>query len=263
MSPGALPTGALTGYVDVAQIVLYAFFLFFFGLVFWLRREDRREGYPLEAEVTGRLKSPDPILIPSPKLFHLADGKIKQAPQADMVPDRNFEGRKREPWPGAPLEPTGADPMFAHVGPGSWVSRDDAFDHTFDGQKRIVPLRVATHFMVHEDGPNPIGMSVFGADSQVAGTVSDIWIDRGESFARYYEVELGAGARRVLMPVTFCRTGRFSRTVKTEALLARQFADIPPHADPDAVTLLEEEKIIAYFGAGTLYATPQRAETLL
>ncbi|TXM99400.1 photosynthetic reaction center subunit H, partial [Methylobacterium sp. WL103] len=30
-------------------MVLYAFFLFFFGLVFWLRREDRREGYPLEA----------------------------------------------------------------------------------------------------------------------------------------------------------------------------------------------------------------------
>ena len=44
-----MPTGALTGYVDVAQVVLYAFFLFFAGLVFWLRREDRREGYPLES----------------------------------------------------------------------------------------------------------------------------------------------------------------------------------------------------------------------
>lgn len=41
-----MPTGALTGYVDVAQVVLYAFFLFFAGLVFYLRREDRREGYP-------------------------------------------------------------------------------------------------------------------------------------------------------------------------------------------------------------------------
>jgi len=29
------------------------------------------------------------------------------------------------------------------------------------------------------------------------------------------------------------------------------------------VTLLEEEKIMAYFGAGTLYATPERQEPLV
>ena len=49
-----MPTGAITGYVDVAQLVLYAFFLFFAGLVFYLRREDRREGYPLENEAVAR-----------------------------------------------------------------------------------------------------------------------------------------------------------------------------------------------------------------
>ena len=31
----------------------------------------------------------------------------------------------------------------------------------------------------------------------------------------------------------------------------------------EQVTLLEEEKIMAYYGAGTLYATPQRQEPLL
>ena len=36
------------GNLDVAQIVLYAFCVFFAGLIFYLRREDRREGYPLE-----------------------------------------------------------------------------------------------------------------------------------------------------------------------------------------------------------------------
>jgi photosynthetic reaction center H subunit len=30
--------------------------------------------------------------------------------------------------------------------------------------------------------------------------------------------------------------------------------------NPEQITLLEEEKIMAYFGAGTLYATPQRQE---
>jgi photosynthetic reaction center H subunit len=31
----------------------------------------------------------------------------------------------------------------------------------------------------------------------------------------------------------------------------------------DQVTLLEEEKIMAYYGGGTLYATPQRQEPLV
>ena len=46
--------GAITSNIDVAQVVLYAFWIFFAGLVFYLRREDRREGYPLESEVGRR-----------------------------------------------------------------------------------------------------------------------------------------------------------------------------------------------------------------
>ena len=42
-----MDTGSITGYVDVAQLVLYAFWIFFFGLIIYLRREDKREGYPL------------------------------------------------------------------------------------------------------------------------------------------------------------------------------------------------------------------------
>ena len=51
--------------------------------------------------------------------------------------------------------------------------------------------------------------------------------------------------------------------VFVDALLAHQFADVPGTRTPDAVTRLEEEKICAYYGAGTLYATPLRAEPLL
>lgn len=36
-------------YIDGAQIALYAFWLFFAGLIIYLRREDKREGYPLES----------------------------------------------------------------------------------------------------------------------------------------------------------------------------------------------------------------------
>jgi len=34
-------------YIDGAQIALYAFWLFFAGLIIYIRREDKREGYPL------------------------------------------------------------------------------------------------------------------------------------------------------------------------------------------------------------------------
>ncbi len=36
-------------YFDGAQIALYAFWFFFIGLIIYLRREDKREGYPLES----------------------------------------------------------------------------------------------------------------------------------------------------------------------------------------------------------------------
>lgn len=116
-----MPTGALTGYVDVAQVVLYAFFLFFAGLVFWLRREDRREGYPLENEAVGRRKADDPILIPRSKAFHLPGGETTYAPQAVHGRDdieTGIPARKVEPWPGAPYERTESS-LQAGVGPGS------------------------------------------------------------------------------------------------------------------------------------------------
>ena len=36
-----------TEYIDLAQVTLYAFWIFFFALVYYLRKEDKREGYPL------------------------------------------------------------------------------------------------------------------------------------------------------------------------------------------------------------------------
>ena len=36
-------------YIDGAQIALYAFWIFFAGLIIYIRREDKREGYPLES----------------------------------------------------------------------------------------------------------------------------------------------------------------------------------------------------------------------
>ncbi len=39
----------MSQYIDGATIAIYAFWLFFFGLIVYIRREDKREGYPLDS----------------------------------------------------------------------------------------------------------------------------------------------------------------------------------------------------------------------
>ena len=40
----------MTRYIDLTTLVLYAFWIFFAALVYYLRREDKREGYPLVSD---------------------------------------------------------------------------------------------------------------------------------------------------------------------------------------------------------------------
>ena len=46
-------TGAITQYVDVAQLALYAFWVFFAILIYYLTIESKREGFPLEYDQAG------------------------------------------------------------------------------------------------------------------------------------------------------------------------------------------------------------------
>jgi photosynthetic reaction center H subunit len=63
-------------HIDGAQITLYAFWLFFFGLIIYLRKEDKREGYPLETD-TGGTKHGFPAM-PAKKTYIGQDGKEAQ-----------------------------------------------------------------------------------------------------------------------------------------------------------------------------------------
>jgi photosynthetic reaction center H subunit len=163
--------------------------------------------------------------------------------------------------PGAPIQPSG-DPMTSGLGPSAWANRADHPDLTVHGEPRVVPMRVAQNFYVEPRDPDPRGMTVVGADGMVAGTVVDLWVDRAEPSVRYYEVEI-AGGRTVLMPFPVARVSRREGVVRTKAILAAQFAAVPGVANPDLVTLLEEDKIMAYFAGGYLYATPDRARPLV
>jgi photosynthetic reaction center H subunit len=258
----AMGAGQITGYIDVAQVTLYVFWVFFALLIIYLRREDKREGYPLETDRPERLIVQGFPSMPSPKTFLLAHGGSVTVPRA---PDsRPIAAAPVAPWPGAPLVPTG-NPMLDGVGPASYAQRADVPDMTVDGLPAIVPMRVATEFSIDNEDPDPRGMAVIAADRVRAGTVVDVWIDRTEPQIRYLEVEVSAdaAAKHVLVPVVMVDIDGRRRRVKVDAIFARQFADVPVLANPTQVTKLEEDRITGYFAGGTLYAAPDRAEPLL
>lgn len=264
-----METGAITDNIDVAQVVLYVFWVFFAGLIFYLRREDRREGYPLESEVTGKPLAPDIIWLPRPKEFLLEDGTIVQAPDPAGGDDRPIAATPVESWPGAPMEPKG-DPMTAAVGPGSYAERADKPDITAEGKTKIVPLRVAPDFNVNQRDPDPRGMDVIAGDDKKAGVVSDIWIDRGEPQIRYLEIDIGGEAKgkkkaanKVLVPIGFARIDSWNKHVKVRSIFAKHFAKVPRTKKTTEVTRLEEDKISAYYGGGTLFASPERSEPII
>jgi photosynthetic reaction center H subunit len=159
----------------------------------------------------------------------------------------------------APLTPVG-NPLLAGVGPGSWGMRDDEPDLTEDGIPKIVPLRVATGFSLHPECTDPRGYTVVGADGVVAGQVVDVWVDRNEMLARFFEVEtpVTGGSVRVLVPGPLLTISDTKREIYVESILASQFADVPRTKHPDQISRIEEDHVSAYYSAGTLYATPER-----
>ena len=254
-----MQTGAITGYIDVAQVALYAFWLFFAGLIFYLRREDKREGYPLVTERPGRLLDGFPR-PPATKTFMLANGDTVTVPRKERE-EPSFNAAAVAPWPGAPMQPIG-NALLAAAGPAASALRTDEPEFMFGTTElRLVPMRVATDHFLDLESPDPRGKDVIGADGFVGGVVSDLWVDRAETMIRYVEVTLAAGPS-VLVPTPLAKVELTGRVI-VESILSSQFADAPILANPDQVTLREEDRIQAYFASGHLFAEPSRMEPLL
>lgn len=262
-----MQTGAFTDYIDVAQIALYGFWLFFFGLIWYLRREDKREGYPLDSDRVdasgGRVTVQGFPAMPAPKTFRLMDGTTVQTPRPDND-RRPIAAQPVAGFPGAALQPTG-NPMLDGVGPAAYALRAEEPDRLSDGRPLLAPLRVATDHGIAARDPDPRGMDVVGADGEAAGRIVDVWVDRAEPQIRYLEVEVPTTPlpRRVLLPAGFVRYDTRRRQVKVASITARQFADVPGIANPDQVTRREEDRISAYYASGHLYATPARLGPVL
>ena len=261
-----MQAGAITGYFDVAQIALYAFWIFFAGVVLYCHRESKRDGgFPMVPDRGDRRRGRDNIQgfppMPPPGARLLTHG----APKVP-APEREIAALPTGNWPGAPLQPTG-NPMLDGVGPASYAMRVDHPELCFDDHgPKIVPLRAATDFFLATEDPDPRGMPVVGADNRVAGKIVDVWIDRSEVLARYLEAEVTVDGvtSRALIPTALItvRTGNRPE-VRVRSITAAQFAGVPPLRDPNNVTLLEEDKIMGYYGGGKLYAKPSRLGPLL
>ena len=215
------------GNLDVAQITLYAFWLFFAGLIFYLRREDRREGYPLENEAAGRLRPRDFLWIPTPKTFRRSDGREVSAPnfRADTRP---INATKTEPWPGAPLDAEWRSDGCADVGP--WQLRRTR-RRTIQDPSMVTtssfPCAFATNFAVAGGERKPdrlCGQSApTGRRPEPSGTSGST--EANACFATTRSRSAGA-ENGSFFRSTFAKVDAKRRSVAVSALLAAQFAGV-------------------------------------
>jgi photosynthetic reaction center H subunit len=249
----------LTQDFDVGLLVIDAWVLFFIGLLFYLRREDKREGYPLVDERTGELKRGWPA-YPDKKTFLFEDGSTLALPREPNERDTGLS-RQRGPADGTPFVPSG-NPLRDAVGPASYAARQDHPDVTWEGEPRILPLRVAKGWSIEPTDPDPRGWAVVAADGKSPGTITEAWIDQVEPQVYYWEVAL-TGGRTVLLPARLSLIDTDAKKVLVHSITAAQFADVPGTKSSSQITLLEEDKISGYFAGGKLYAEPARQEPLI
>ncbi len=248
--------GAITQQIDVAQLALVIFFLFFLGLVFYIRREDKREGYPLDEPGPqmhrGRLVGfPEP---PPPKTLYLMEGGTTELPHYFKQPP--VEARYTDRFGGASLEPVG-NPLLSALGPAAWVMRVDEPLRLAGGKQQLVPARADEEWSVREGETDPRGMTVFDSRWHPVGTVADFWVDRSAKLLRYLEVQLGGearSARRVLVPIYSADIKLKARDIRVVSLRSWQFEEIPALSNPDMITAREEDQVNAYFAGGAFHA---------
>ncbi|MFW5835219.1 MAG: photosynthetic reaction center subunit H [Pseudomonadota bacterium] len=245
-----MPIGAVTGHIDVALIVLYVFWAFFAGLIYWLRREDQREGYLLENDKGDPLEILVPA-TPSPKAYHLHDGGVAMKPSNE--PDTRALNLETDPnWEGYAGVPTG-NPMLDGVGAASYAMRKDVPETDHSGNPKIAPLRVLTDYHIAKEDPDPRGLAVFTGDGALVGKIKDLWVDRAEALIRYYEVEVDDPARSVLVPTVFVNLKVWRGRAAVDIVDKARFVQTPTTRNPDVITKLEEDKISAYFAGADVF----------
>lgn len=247
---------------DLASLSIWLFWIFFALLIFYIQRENMREGYPLEDDDGNVSANQGLFPVPEDKTFKLPHGRGELTVPSGQNPDRkDLALEKTAAGNGFPFVPTG-DPMADGVGPASWAPRRDVPELDGHGHPKIVPMNANEGFNVAA-GRDPRGLPVQAGDGEIVGRITDMWLDAPEQLVRYLEIDLDAdhGGSKRLVPLTMARI--HSDRVKVRSIFGKHFAGVPQHASPRQVTLLEEDKICAYYAGGTLYASEARLEPQL
>jgi len=258
---------AFFGNFDLASLSIWLFWIFFALLIYYLQTENMREGFPLENEDGTEAPNQGPFPVPDPKTFRLPHGRGEvtvPSPENEESHRRHDLAMESVPFAsgnGYPYEPTG-NPLADGIGPASWVPRRDQPELDGHGHAKIVPMAQTESYRVSA-GRDPRGLPVVAGDGETVGAISDMWIDAPEQLVRYLEIELdeGHGGGTRLVPIHFCRI--WPSKVRIHAIYAKHFAGVPVTKSTTQVTMLEEEKISAYYGGGTLYASEDRIDPLL
>lgn len=252
-------TETIIGTVDLALVALYAFWIFFAALIWYLQRENMREGYPMVDEAGRPAANQGLFPVPVAKIFKLPFGRGEVSAPGPNADTREPALKREFEFSGYPYEPSG-DPLADGVGPAAWAQRRDVPELDGHGQPKIGPMRLTEGYAVAA-GRDPRGLPVIGGDGLQGAVVTDMWVDRPEQLVRYLEIELPEGGGRRLLPMPLARVR--ASGVKVHALYASQFAGVPMTTSDAEVTLLEEDRISAYWCGGKLYADRVRSEPQL
>ena len=255
-------TETFFGEFDLASLSIWLFWIFFALLIYYLQTENMREGYPLEDDDGNDAPNQGPFPLPKEKTFKLPHGRGDvTVPGPDKQRRENLALRRTSPANGYPMEPTG-DPMADGVGPASWANRSDHPELDGKGHPKIQPMAGIPSFHVSA-GRDPRGLPVQAGDDEIVGKITDMWVDEPEQLVRYLEIELDAafGTGKRLVPIQLVKIK--SDRVKIRSIYGRHFDGVPKHKSDSQVTLLEEDKICAYYAGGKLYADESRLEPQL
>jgi len=257
--------GAITQQIDAVEVLVIAFFVFLSGLIYYLRREDKREGYPLDDSGSrrGRIEGFPPA--PPPKFFRLLEGGTTAMPHEH--PATPIAAEPLGASPGAPLIPLG-DTLRSELGPAAYPRRRNEPMFVL-GEPQLRPLAQAHGWKIADGDPDPRGMQVVDAERAEVGVVREIWIDRGAKILRYLEVSRESGASnpleterlatdRALVPIYYADIDARRRVIRVRTLLAREFDDVPRPARSDQITAREEDHLNAFYAGATLYGGARR-----
>ncbi len=248
--------GVFTTQIDLAQVLIAATVLAWFVLVWYLQREMKREGYPLEEAIPTVRHSivgwPD---MPPPKTYLRLEGGTATLPQE--YERRELAAQPREMYPGAPLYPVG-EPLLAGIGPSSYTLRRDEPFLLLSGEPCLQPVRRTPHLRCVDPAMDPRGLRALGSDFADAGLCVDVWYDDESKIPRYLEVELNAGQGIRLVPIFYCSLRAGSSGFRCDAITGAQFRLAPTIRRPDVITAREEDIVNGFWAGGHMYSAPYK-----